>query len=125
MRTRTPRDIVEQIFRRLGFVFTLMGTDNFVDAVLLCCRDRNALNAVTKEVYPVIARREHTRLKNVEHNMRTARDNFWLRGNTELLNQMVGYRLTACPSVGELINYVVGYIKDTGVLDEYGPDELI
>lgn len=106
------RTNVEYLFRRLGFLYSYMGTDLLVDAVLLCYREPDAITAVTKRVYPEIAKQEGTKWRNVERNMRTALEAFWDRGNREFLNDMAGFELRVRPSVGEIINYVVGYIRD-------------
>ena len=106
------RKNVEHIIRRLGFLYSYMGTDLLVDAVLLCYREPDALTAVTKRVYPEIAKQQGTKWRNVERNMRTALEAFWDRGNRALLNDMAGFELRVRPSVGEIINYIVGYIRD-------------
>lgn len=106
------RKNVEHILRRLGFLYSYMGTNLFVEAVLLCYREPDALTAVTKRVYPEIARQRGTRWRNVERNMRTALEGFWERGNRDFLNEMAGFTLRMQPSVGDLLNYIVGYIRD-------------
>lgn len=106
------RKNVEHILRRLGFLYSYMGTDLLVDAVLICYREPDALTAVTKRVYPEIARHEGTKWRNVERNMRTALEAFWDRGNRAFLNEMAGFELRVRPSVGDIINYIVGYIRD-------------
>lgn len=106
------KENVERIIRRLGFGYSYRGTNNLVDAVLLCYREPEALTAITKRVYPEVARLTGTGWRNVERNLRTAVDAFWDRGNRELLNRMVGFDLRVRPSVGEIISYIVGYIRD-------------
>lgn len=105
------RDEIVRIVRRLGFLYSQQGTGCLVDSVLLCVQDPKALTAVTKLVYPTVARK--TGAKNwrcVERNMRTALEAFWQRGNRALLNELAGYELRVRPTVGELINYIAGYI---------------
>lgn len=106
------REHIEQVVRRLGFLYSYRGTANLVDAVLLCCREPDALTAVTKRVYPEIAKQEGSKWRNVERNMRTTVEDFWDRGNRELLNYMVGYDIRVRPSVGELISYIAGYVRE-------------
>lgn len=106
------RGNVEHILRRLGFLYSYNGTKNLVDAILICYREPDALTAITKQVYPEIAKRQGTKWRNVERNMRTALDAFWDRGNRALLNDMAGFELRMRPSVGEIINYIVGYLRD-------------
>ena len=44
--------------------------------------------------------------------MRTTVDAFWARGNREMLNELAGFELRVRPSVGEVINYIVGYLLE-------------
>lgn len=118
MGNRSEREIVERVVRQLRFPFLRLGTNNLVDAVLLCSTRPELLGAITKEVYRVVAQKAGTGWRNVEFNLRTARDEFWESGNRALLNEMAGFELQARPSVGEIINYIVGYIRDNGLLDE-------
>lgn len=118
MRKRSPRDVVEHVVRRLGFVFSNLGADYLVEAVLLCCEDTSALYAVTKRVYPTVAKRFRTRWKNVERDLRTAADNFWARGNLSFFFEMVGFELQVQPTVGEILSYIVGYIRLNHLFDE-------
>lgn len=106
------RENVERIIRQLGFGYSYRGTNNLVDAVLLCYREPEALTAITKRVYPEVARQAGTNWRNVERNLRTTVEAFWDRGNRELLNRMVGYDLRVRPSVGEIISYIVNYVRE-------------
>lgn len=109
----TSREDIERVVRKLGFVFSYGGTNCLVDSVLICVQDPEALTAVTKLVYPAVAKRRGIKKwRNVERNMRTAVEAFWVRGNRDFLNEMAGFPLRVQPSVGEIINYIVGYILD-------------
>ena len=72
MEQQNIREDVVRVVRRLGFAFSYMGTSSLVDAVVLCVQDPEALTAVTKRVYPVIARKKGTKWRNVERKLRTA-----------------------------------------------------
>lgn len=117
MDRETSRDIIERVVRRLGFTNTYSGTPNLVDAVQICYNDPGLLTAVTKEVYPMVARKADCHWKNVERNLRTASEACWNRGNRTFLNEMAGFELQTKPTTGELINYIVGYLKDNHLLD--------
>lgn len=112
MEQQNTREEIVRVVRRLGFVFSYQGTSSLVEAVMLCVQDPEALTAVTKRVYPAIAKKTGTKWRNVERNLRTTMDAFWERGNRELLNELAGYDLRVRPSVGEIINYIAGYIRD-------------
>lgn len=118
MSRRNSRDVIERVVRQLGFTITYRGTPNLVDAVQLCYDEPRLLTAVTKEVYPQVARMSDSPWKNVERNLRTASDACWNRGNRAFLNEMAGYELKTKPTTGELINYIVGYLKDNQLLED-------
>jgi len=115
MDQQNTREEIVRIVRRLGFLFSYHGTGYLVDAVLMCVQNPEALTAVTKEVYPAIAKKTGGKWRTVERNMRTAMEGFWQRGNREYLNELAGYELRVRPSVGELINYIAGYIWEQGL----------
>lgn len=125
MKKRDSRAVAERVLRRLGFVQSDLGTNYLAEAILLCCEDTLALCAVTKRVYPAVARRFRTRWKNVERDMRTAANHFWARGNRPFFFEMVGFELQVRPTVGEIISYIVGYIREFNLLDdpEDGPGD--
>lgn len=112
MEQQNTREDVVRVVRRLGFLFSYRGTSCLVDAVLLCVHDPEALTAVTKRVYPAIAKETGAKWRTVERNLRTAVEAFWERGNREFLNELAGYDLRVRPSVGEIINYITGYIRE-------------
>lgn len=116
MEQQNTRDDVVRIVRRLGFLFSYQGTSCLVDAVMLCIQDPEALTAVTKRVYPAIAKAKGTKWRSVERNLRTTLDVFWERGNREFLNELAGYELRVRPSVAEVINYITGYIWEQELL---------
>ena len=114
MEQQNTREEIVQIVRKLGFQFSYRGTFNLVDAVGLCIEDPEALTAVTKLVYPAVGKKTGDKWRTVERNMRTALEGFWQRGNREFLNEIAGYELRMRPSVGEIINYIAGYMWEQG-----------
>lgn len=109
------RDSVAKTIRKLGFSYSYQGTSCLIDAVLVCIQEPEALTAVTKRVYPAVAKMRGDKWRNIERNMRTAVIAFWKRGNHDLLNIMAGFELRVRPSVGEVINYIVGYLLDQDI----------
>lgn len=109
MEQQVTRRSIERVIRKLGFRYSHDGTDFLVESVLICVREPDALNAVTKRVYPVVAKQAGKKWKAVERNMRTAMESFWKFGNREYLNQLAGFDLRVQPTVGEVINYITGY----------------
>lgn len=124
MKKKDPHHIVERVYRRMGFRVPRIGTNLLVSSTLLCWKDPRAMTAVTKQVYRYLAKRYDTCWRNVEHDMRNVVEQFWKEGNVAMLNEMVGYELRAKPTVGEIICYMVGYIWDEGLLDEFDADDF-
>lgn len=112
MDEQSIREEVTLVISRLGFVYSHLGTSCLLDAVMLCVHDPEALTAVTKRVYPAVAKKAGTKWRSVERNMRTALDAVWKKGNREFLNELAGYELRVRPTAGELINYITVYIWD-------------
>lgn len=110
MKKLDTQAMVVQILRRLRVVPSHLGMRSLMDAVVLCCEDPEALSAVTKRVYPAVARMTHNKWKNVEFNLRTVRDTIWYRGDREFLNELAGFEVQVRPSVGELLGFMTYYI---------------
>ena len=119
MSKRGRLEIIEDVIRSIGFGGTYQGLRSMVYAVDLAYHDPDMLNAVTKELYPAVAKRCHNKSKNVERNLRTAVSVCWDRGDRELLSKMAGFTLREKPSTGEVIDYIVHYIMREGILDEF------
>ena len=69
-----------------GYIFLREGIEMVIDNI-------NVLGAVTKELYPAIARKYKTTPSRVERAMRHAIEVAWSRGNTDTINQLFGYTL--------------------------------
>ena len=125
MRQYSALEVIENEIRRLGFSGTYSGMDNLVVAVALVWQDPSMLHAVTKVLYPEVARRCGGNGRNVERNLRTASKACWDWGNRELLNKMAGFELNSKPTTGELIDYIVHYLRVEGLLDEYRHEMIL
>ena len=110
---------IEDIVRRMGVKGTYQGMKCLVCGVELASQDRELLMAVTKELYPEIARRVGGNGKTVERNLRTVTRVCWERGDREFLNEIAGIRLVTPPTSGEMIDYLVHYISRQKIRDEY------
>ena len=63
------------------------------DAILLTAADPDYINAVTKRLYPQIAKQNGTTASRVERAIRHAIEVAWDRGDVEVLNSYFGYTI--------------------------------
>ena len=122
MSKRTPSDVIEELLHQMGYKGTYMGMASLATAVELVWQDRTLLHAVTKVLYPEVARRCGGTWRTVERNLRTAAKACWDHGDRALIQEMAGIELRDMPSTGELIYYIVAYIRRHGLLDEFEAD---
>lgn len=117
MLTEERKETIESVVRRMGIKGTYQGMKCLVCGVELAYQDRDLLMAVTKELYPEIARRVGGNGKTVERNLRTVARVCWKSGDREFLNEMAGLTLRSQPTSGEMIDYLVHYIRSRGLLE--------
>lgn len=98
------------ILFRLGTAPRYTGYHQMVQAVRYGMEDEGRLMAVTKEIYYNIAKADQCSWKGVERNLRTVVKLGW-QTNSKYLSEMAGYKLEACPTVGEFIDILVNYLK--------------
>ena len=78
----------------LGLLFGLATNASFLrDAILLTIADHGYINAVTKRLYPEIAKRNMTTASRVERAIRHAIEVAWDRGDVDTLNSYFGYTI--------------------------------
>jgi len=66
---------------------------NGLEATLMVVEDVSLLGAVTKELYPGIAKKDDTASTRVERGIRHAIELAWERGQTDALKQIFGYSM--------------------------------
>ena len=93
---------ISQILRELGMPANLLGYQYFRFAIHTAVRNPEILRAITKELYPQVAREFCTTATGVERAMRHAIEVVWDRGNMETLEEYFGY--TVDPNRGKPTN---------------------
>ncbi|MPN30049.1 Stage 0 sporulation protein A [bioreactor metagenome] len=63
------------------------------EAITLVVNDIELLSAVTKELYPSIAKRYNTTASRVERAIRHAIEVAWSRGQVDTINKLFGYTI--------------------------------
>jgi len=84
---------VTNVMHKIGIPAHVKGYQYIREAVLMVVDDVSLLGAVTKELYPDVAKKYDTASSRVERGIRHAIELAWERGHTETLKQIFGYSM--------------------------------
>ena len=84
---------VTTVIHEIGVPAHIKGYQFLRDAILLTTADHSYINAVTKRLYPEIAKRNATTASRVERAIRHAIEVAWDRGDVDTLNSYFGYTI--------------------------------
>ena len=85
--------MVTEIIHQIGVPAHIKGYHYLRTAILLCIDDPELINAVTKRLYPGIAKAYKTTSSRVERAIRHAIEVAWDRGDVDVLNSYFGYTI--------------------------------
>lgn len=122
MRERLPRDerqyelerYVAELMHEVGVPAHIRGYDYIRDSIMLSLKDRNMLKAITKELYPTVAKNNKTTASRVERAIRHAIEVAWGRGDIDTLNAIFGFTVKSSkgkPTNGEFISMLTERIR--------------
>ena len=106
--------VVTEILHQIGVPAHIKGYQFLRDAILLTIDDHEYINAVTKRLYPEIAKRNGTTASRVERAIRHAIEVAWDRGDVDTLNSYFGYtihNLRGKPTNSEFIAMISDKIR--------------
>ena len=106
--------MVTSIIHEIGVPAHIKGYQFLRDAILLTISDHGYINAVTKRLYPEIAKRNMTTASRVERAIRHAIEVAWDRGDVDTLNSYFGYtihNLRGKPTNSEFIPMISDKIR--------------
>ena len=106
--------MVTSIIHEIGVPAHIKGYQFLRDAILLAVSDHDYINAVTKRLYPEIAKRNATTASRVERAIRHAIEVAWDRGDVDTLNSYFGYtihNLRGKPTNSEFIAMISDKIR--------------
>ncbi len=83
--------IVSDIMHQIGVPAHIKGYQYLRSAILMTIANSDTINAVTKVLYPSVAKKYDTTSSRVERAIRHAIEVAWDRGDLETLNAMFGY----------------------------------
>lgn len=84
---------VTQIMRDVGVPAHIKGYQYMRDAILMAVKDKEIISAVTKRLYPELAKNYKTTPSRVERAIRHAIEVAWNRGRVDTINDLFGYTI--------------------------------
>ena len=86
--------VVTEIIHEIGVPAHIKGYQYLREAIVITVNDMDAINAVTKVLYPAVAKRFGTTPSRVERAIRHAIEVAWDRGDLEVLQKYFGYTVS-------------------------------
>ena len=84
---------VTEILHQIGVPAHIKGYHYLRDSILMAVEDPEIINAVTKQLYPSVAKRYNTTSSRVERAIRHAIEVAWDREDVDVLNSYFGYTI--------------------------------
>ena len=106
--------VVTDIIHEIGVPAHIKGYQYLREAIILTIRDMDMINAVTKVLYPEVARKFATTPSRVERAIRHAIEVAWDRGDIEVLQKFFGYTVSNIkgkPTNSEFIAMIADHLS--------------
>lgn len=85
---------VTDMIHEIGIPAHIKGYHYLRDAIMMAVEDMDVLNAVTKVLYPTVAKKHQTTASRVERAIRHAIEVAWSRGKLDTLDELFGYTVS-------------------------------
>ena len=86
--------LVTKTIHEIGVPAHIKGYQYVRDAIIMAIKDMDTINAVTKVMYPAVAKKYKTTSSRVERAIRHAIEVAWDRGDIEVLQKFFGYTVS-------------------------------
>lgn len=119
---------VTNIIHEIGVPAHIKGYQYLREAIMISVKDMEVINAVTKVLYPEVAKRYNTTASRVERAIRHAIEVAWDRGDLETLQKYFGYTVSNIkgkPTNSEFIAMIADRLQLEKKEKEYQEDELL
>lgn len=106
--------LVTEIIHEIGVPAHIKGYQYLREAIILTINDMDIINAVTKVLYPAVAKKFNTTPSRVERAIRHAIEVAWDRGDIEVLQKFFGYTVSNIkgkPTNSEFIAMIADYLS--------------
>ena len=107
-------DRVTNMIHEIGIPAHIKGYHYLRDAIMMAVEDMDVLNAITKILYPTVAKKYQTTSSRVERAIRHAIEVAWSRGKIDILDNLFGYTVSngkGKPTNSEFIALVADTIR--------------
>ncbi len=91
---RNLESYVTNMLHEIGIPAHIKGYHYLRDSILMAVEDMDVLNAITKVLYPTVAKRHQTTASRVERAIRHAIEVAWSRGKLDTLDELFGYTVS-------------------------------
>ena len=105
---------VTDMIHEIGIPAHIKGYHYLRDAILMAIEDMDVLNAVTKVLYPTVAKMHQTTASRVDRAIRHAIEVAWSRGKLDTLDELFGYTVNGGkgkPTNSEFIALIADTIR--------------
>ncbi|MBQ8526692.1 MAG: sporulation transcription factor Spo0A [Clostridia bacterium] len=105
---------ITMYIQQLGVPAHIKGYQYIRDAIAMVIEDMDAINSITKVLYPSVAKHYNTTPSRVERAIRHAIEVAWDRGNPDVLNDFFGYTILSSkgkPTSSEFIAMIADKIR--------------
>ena len=105
---------VTGIIHDIGVPAHIKGYQYLREAIIMTVNDMDIINAITKVLYPTVAKRYKTTSSRVERAIRHAIEVAWDRGDVEVLNGFFGFTVSSIkgkPTNSEFISMIADRIR--------------
>lgn len=105
---------VTDMIHEIGIPAHIKGYHYLRDAIIMAIQDMEVLNAITKVLYPTIAKNHQTTPSRVERAIRHAIEVAWSRGKLDTLDELFGYTVSnrkGKPTNSEFIALIADTIR--------------
>ena len=102
------------MIHEIGIPAHIKGYHYLRDGIIMAVEDMDVLNAITKILYPTIAKRHQTTSSRVERAIRHAIEVAWSRGKLDTLDDLFGYTVSngkGKPTNSEFIALIADTIR--------------
>ena len=106
--------MVTDILHQIGVPAHIKGYNYLRSSIILAVEDPAVINAITKQLYPTIAKMNDTTASRVERAIRHAIEVAWDRGDVDVLNSFFGYTIHSTrgkPTNSEFIAMIADRIR--------------
>jgi two-component system response regulator (stage 0 sporulation protein A) len=105
---------VTSMIHEIGIPAHIKGYHYLRDAIMMAVEDMDVLNAITKILYPTVAKKHHTTSSRVERAIRHAIEVAWSRGKVDVLDELFAYTVSygkGKPTNSEFIALIADTIR--------------